>query len=125
MHKHHAELRNVWGDLEENISVLIPQQAEQPENMKVTLLPFQRESLYWMRKQENGVWSGGMLAVRFQSLSFNSYNILPFAVQDEMGCVLSNLSSTSITDLVNRMGKTIQMISLFVTDGAGPNLVVA
>ena len=66
-----------------------------------------------------------MLAVRFQSLSFNSYNILPFAVQDEMGCVLSNLSSTSITDLVNRMGKTIQMISLFVTDGAGPNLVVA
>jgi hypothetical protein len=29
----------------------------------VTLLPFQQESLYWMRKQEDGVWNGGMLAV--------------------------------------------------------------
>jgi DNA repair protein RAD16 len=25
-------------------------------------LPFQKESLYWMRKQEEGPWKGGMLA---------------------------------------------------------------
>ncbi|KAG1775703.1 SNF2 family N-terminal domain-containing protein [Suillus placidus] len=67
--KHHPELKDVWGD--------------------VTLLPFQQESLFWMRKQEQGIWHGGMLA-------------------DEMG-----------------MGKTIQMISLFVSDLKRPNLVVA
>ena len=38
--------------------------APQPENMKLTLLPFQRESLSWMQKQEQGLWHGGILAVR-------------------------------------------------------------
>ncbi|KAF9004711.1 SNF2 family N-terminal domain-containing protein [Cyathus striatus] len=86
---HHEELVNVWGDLEAKIEIVTPVKADQPENLKVKLLPFQQESLYWMRKQEQGVWSGGMLA-------------------DEMG-----------------MGKTIQIISLFVSDGSKPNLVVA
>ncbi|KAJ7058053.1 SNF2 family N-terminal domain-containing protein [Mycena amicta] len=89
LQKHHPELRDVWGDLEAKIPILIPEPATQPDNLKLTLLPFQRESLSWMRKQEKGVWNGGMLA-------------------DEMG-----------------MGKTIQMIALFVSDGAKPNLVVA
>ncbi|KAG6830955.1 hypothetical protein H0H92_013666 [Tricholoma furcatifolium] len=87
--RHHPELKDVWGDLEASIPIIAPVMAEQPANMKLTLLPFQRESLYWMRQQEKGIWSGGMLA-------------------DEMG-----------------MGKTIQIISLLVTDGAKPNLVVA
>ncbi|KAH7924828.1 hypothetical protein BV22DRAFT_1012466 [Leucogyrophana mollusca] len=86
---HHPELRDVWGDLEANVSVPIPVKAEQPPGLKVTLLPFQLESLFWMRKQEKGIWSGGMLAV---------------------GVV---------------MGKTIQIISLFVSDLKKPNLVVA
>ncbi|EIW62201.1 uncharacterized protein TRAVEDRAFT_144646 [Trametes versicolor FP-101664 SS1] len=90
LHKHHAELKDVWGDLEQKIEVVVPQKAEQPANLKVQLLPFQLESLYWMKQQEQGIWSGGMLA-------------------DEMG-----------------MGKTIQMISLMVSDhGAKPNLVIA
>ncbi|KAG5642615.1 hypothetical protein DXG03_002485 [Asterophora parasitica] len=87
--RHHSELKGVWGDLEESIPIIKPTMAEQPANLKLTLLPFQRESLFWMRKQEQGVWKGGMLA-------------------DEMG-----------------MGKTIQIISLFVSDGLKPNLVVA
>lgn len=33
-----------------------------PPGLKLTLLPFQRESLYWMKEQEKGVWKGGMLA---------------------------------------------------------------
>ena len=45
-------------------------------SLKLTLLPFQKESLHWMKKQEEGPWKGGMLA-------------------DEMGmgktCVLSSL----------------------------------
>ncbi|CCM03968.1 uncharacterized protein FIBRA_06124 [Fibroporia radiculosa] len=90
LNKHHPDLRDVWGDLERDIAIVVPQKAEQPAGMKVTLLPFQMESLYWMRNQENGIWKGGVLA-------------------DEMG-----------------MGKTIQMISLLVSDkGIKPNLVVA
>ncbi|THU89973.1 hypothetical protein K435DRAFT_728656 [Dendrothele bispora CBS 962.96] len=89
LHKHHPELRDVWGDLEANIAVITPVKAEQPKNIKLTLLPFQLESLYWMKKQEQGVWKGGMLA-------------------DEMG-----------------MGKTIQIISLLVSDNETPTLVVA
>ncbi|KAF9045511.1 SNF2 family N-terminal domain-containing protein [Panaeolus papilionaceus] len=89
LHRHHPELRDVWGDLESNIPIVQPRKADQPENLKVTLLPFQQESLFWMREQEKTVWAGGMLA-------------------DEMG-----------------MGKTIQIISLIVSDGNKPNLVVA
>ncbi|KAF8681259.1 SNF2 family N-terminal domain [Rhizoctonia solani] len=59
---HHPELEDVWGDLERTIKPVAPQKADQPEGLKVTLLPFQRESLYWMRKQETGPWAGGMLA---------------------------------------------------------------
>ncbi|CAE6516136.1 unnamed protein product [Rhizoctonia solani] len=58
----HPELQDVWGDLERTIKPVTPQKAPQPEGLKVTLLPFQQESLYWMRKQEQGPWSGGMLA---------------------------------------------------------------
>ncbi|KAF5346937.1 hypothetical protein D9758_010160 [Tetrapyrgos nigripes] len=89
LHKHHPELSNVWGDLEANIKIIAPVKAEQPKNIKLTLLPFQLEGLYWMKKQEQGVWRGGMLA-------------------DEMG-----------------MGKTIQIISLLVSDNKKPTLVVA
>ncbi|KAJ2923513.1 hypothetical protein H1R20_g13580, partial [Candolleomyces eurysporus] len=91
LEEHHPELRDIWGDLESQkpASTVEPEKAEQPDKLKVTLLPFQRESLYWMRKQEKTVWAGGILA-------------------DEMG-----------------MGKTIQMISLMISDGSKPNLVVA
>ncbi|CAA7259589.1 unnamed protein product [Cyclocybe aegerita] len=89
LHRNHPELRDVWGDLEKDIPIAEPKKAEQPKNLKVTLLPFQQESLYWMRNQEKGIWHGGMLA-------------------DEMG-----------------MGKTIQIISLFVSDACRPNLVIA
>ncbi|KAK2462283.1 hypothetical protein APHAL10511_005589 [Amanita phalloides] len=88
LHRYHPELRDVWGDLS-TIPVNQPTMVPQPENLKLTLLPFQRESLSWMQQQERSSWCGGILA-------------------DEMG-----------------MGKTIQMISLIVTDGQKPNLVVA
>lgn len=62
LQKHHPELKNVWGDLESNIPIVVPDKAEQPAGLKVSLLPFQLESLFWMRKQEKGIWHGGMLA---------------------------------------------------------------
>lgn len=60
--KHHPELKDVWGDLESSIPIVVPDTAEQPAGLKVSLLPFQLESLYWMRAQESGIWCGGMLA---------------------------------------------------------------
>jgi DNA repair protein RAD16 len=63
LQRNHPELKDVWGNLEVKIAVATPQKAEQPANLKLTLLPFQQESLFWMRKQEKGIWHGGMLAV--------------------------------------------------------------
>jgi DNA repair protein RAD16 len=65
LRKHHPELKDVWGDLAANIPIVVPTKADQPANLKLTLLPFQRESLFWMKKQEAGIWNGGMLAVSF------------------------------------------------------------
>ncbi|TFY51899.1 hypothetical protein EVG20_g10787 [Dentipellis fragilis] len=89
LHRHHPELKDAWGDLEAKLDIVTPKRAEQPSRLKVTLLPFQQESLYWLRKQELGPNGGGLLA-------------------DEMG-----------------MGKTIQMISLLVSEPGKPNLVIA
>lgn len=63
LHKHHPELRNAWGDLEAAVGTVEPQKAEQPSGLRATLLPFQQESLYWMRNQEFGQYAGGLLAV--------------------------------------------------------------
>lgn len=59
---YHPELRTVWGDLEEDIPIHKPERSPQPPGFKATLLPFQQESVSWMRKQENGPWAGGVLA---------------------------------------------------------------
>jgi DNA repair protein RAD16 len=62
LHRHHPELCDAWGDLEVTLGIAEPQKAEQPSTLKVTLLPFQQESLFWMRTQEFGQYSGGLLA---------------------------------------------------------------
>ena len=68
LQRHHPELRDAWGDLEAAARIVEPQKAEQPSGLKVTLLPFQQESLYWMRNQEFGQYAGGLLAVSFALL---------------------------------------------------------
>ena len=61
-----------------------------------------------MRKQECGPWSGGILAVSDNYIVKVVYASSSFRFKDEMG-----------------MGKTIQMISLLVSDQERPNLVIA
>ncbi|WWD04077.1 hypothetical protein V865_002142 [Kwoniella europaea PYCC6329] len=58
----HPELEDVWGDLKANVEPVKPVTMEAHPSLKLTLLPFQKESLYWMKKQEEGPWKGGMLA---------------------------------------------------------------
>ncbi|PWN92904.1 hypothetical protein FA10DRAFT_236159 [Acaromyces ingoldii] len=86
--QHHPELKKIWTDLAATPSQK-PEMANQPDGLNIKLLPFQREGLNWLIKQEKSLWKGGVLA-------------------DEMG-----------------MGKTIQIISLFLSDRKKPNLVVA
>lgn len=64
LHRSHPELRDVWENFEAYVKPCRTQKAEQPEELKIDLLPFQLESLHWMREQEKGEWHGGMLAVR-------------------------------------------------------------
>ncbi|RUS22890.1 SNF2 family N-terminal domain-containing protein [Endogone sp. FLAS-F59071] len=80
---HHPELTTVWDDLN-NVKQITPNPVEQPDGLKLPLLPFQKEGVGWMRKQEK-------------------------VEEDEMG-----------------MGKTIQMISVLLTEPRQkPNLVIA
>ena len=81
LHKHHPELRDVWGDLEKRVKPVTPDKAEQPQELKILLLPFQQESLYWMRKQEEGVWRGGMLAVSQWIFSFSDDSSLTIKIR--------------------------------------------
>lgn len=48
----HPELGTVWDELD-NLRLVTPEPSKQPDGLKLTLLPFQREGLGWMRKQEN------------------------------------------------------------------------
>ncbi|ODN78317.1 hypothetical protein L202_03960 [Cryptococcus amylolentus CBS 6039] len=59
---YHPELEHVWGDLENKLAPVKPTTMEPHPSLKLTLLPFQKESLYWMKQQEEGPWKGGMLA---------------------------------------------------------------
>ncbi|TFK22205.1 hypothetical protein FA15DRAFT_714507 [Coprinopsis marcescibilis] len=62
LQEQHPELEHAWGDLDNPTPPAVPKQVPQPDNLKVTLLPFQQESLHWMRNQEKTTWKGGILA---------------------------------------------------------------
>ena len=82
-----------------------------------------------MRKQEEGIWHGGMLAVRSirnkSALSPAYIQPLPlFRMKWGESRIL--LMGTEVKpDYDSSMGKTIQIIALLVSDRRKPNLVVA
>ncbi|KAI8092310.1 SNF2 family N-terminal domain-containing protein [Gilbertella persicaria] len=59
---HHKELTTIWKDLEEvEPEAVVP--IEQPPELTLQLLPFQRYGVGWMRRQENmDTFKGGILA---------------------------------------------------------------
>ncbi|KAI7881473.1 hypothetical protein K492DRAFT_66756 [Lichtheimia hyalospora FSU 10163] len=59
---HHPELADVWDQLDKVISTPV-KPIEQPEKLKLDLLPFQRHGVGWMRQQEQiNDFKGGILA---------------------------------------------------------------
>ena len=115
----------MWGNIEDKITVAKPQKAEQPANLKLTLLPFQQESLFWMRNQEKSLWHGGMLAVRHLVLT-KTFLLIFFFWAGRDGVYIISLKLRLYSDSFDfRMGKTIQIIALFVSDDTKPNLVIA
>ncbi|KAI9505438.1 DNA repair protein rad16 [Coemansia spiralis] len=55
----HPHLRHAWGDLSKQVST---QKIEQPAELKIKLLPFQQEGVWWMSQQERTAFKGGILA---------------------------------------------------------------
>ena len=58
----HPELVGVWDGLRRPPREGPAPQAPQPEGISMSLLPFQREGLYWLQSQERSEWRGGLLA---------------------------------------------------------------
>lgn len=58
---HHPELKNVFEDISTRPLIQV-EEAPQPPGMKCTLLPFQKEGLNWLVKQEQSRYHGGILA---------------------------------------------------------------
>ncbi|KAI9262173.1 SNF2 family N-terminal domain-containing protein [Phascolomyces articulosus] len=60
--KYHPELKDVWEELEATITNE-PEPIEQPAELKLPLLPFQKLGVGWMRQQEElNDFKGGVLA---------------------------------------------------------------
>jgi len=57
----HPELATVWDLLKKEAAIPV-QMASQPEPLKLPLLPFQKEGLNWLLKQEETKFRGGILA---------------------------------------------------------------
>lgn len=59
--RQHPELEHVWEKLEEEAPREV-KQIEQPKELVLNLLPFQREGVYWLKRQEDSSFGGGILA---------------------------------------------------------------
>ncbi|KAI0243738.1 DNA repair protein rad16 [Massospora cicadina] len=57
----HPEIGTIWHSLDA-IPLIETAEADQPTDLKLNLLPFQKEGLNWMQKQELGEFKGGVLA---------------------------------------------------------------
>ncbi|KAI8319070.1 hypothetical protein GQ54DRAFT_265935 [Martensiomyces pterosporus] len=55
----HPHLRHAWSSLK---SPPVPQMIDQPPELRMKLLPFQREGVWWMARQEGTFFHGGILA---------------------------------------------------------------
>ncbi|KAJ2210479.1 DNA repair protein rad16, partial [Coemansia sp. RSA 487] len=59
---HHPHLQNTWRSLEQAAANKQTGKADQPHDLKMQLLPFQQEGVWWMMQQESTQFRGGILA---------------------------------------------------------------
>ncbi|KAJ2521132.1 DNA repair protein rad16 [Coemansia sp. RSA 1939] len=59
----HPHLRHAWSSLKPTTASSTMGRIEQPESLRIQLLPFQQEGVWWMAKQEqSSIFRGGILA---------------------------------------------------------------
>ncbi|KAJ2721475.1 DNA repair protein rad16 [Coemansia sp. Benny D115] len=58
--RNHPHLRHVWSSMGRQIR--IADKVSQPPELKIKLLPFQQEGVWWMTQQEQSIFHGGILA---------------------------------------------------------------
>ncbi|KAJ3166157.1 DNA repair protein rad16, partial [Irineochytrium annulatum] len=60
----HPELVTIWDNMKEEKEQRpeIPEKCEQPDGITLSLLPFQREGVFWLKSQETTKFNGGILA---------------------------------------------------------------
>ncbi|KAJ1801145.1 DNA repair protein rad16 [Coemansia sp. RSA 2399] len=58
----HPHLRHAWSSLEPATADKEVGMVDQPPDLKMQLLPFQREGVWWMAQQESTMFRGGILA---------------------------------------------------------------
>ncbi|KAI5815944.1 SNF2 family N-terminal domain-containing protein [Pyronema omphalodes] len=61
LYHQHPELSTVFEDLDHRPMIPV-QEDPQPEGLSLSLLPFQKEGLHWLREQEKSEFRGGILA---------------------------------------------------------------
>ncbi|KAK9247909.1 SNF2 family N-terminal domain-containing protein [Lipomyces tetrasporus] len=61
LYENHPHLKTVFQELHDTPKREV-KQAAQPEELTITLLPFQREGLHWLVAQESSKYKGGILA---------------------------------------------------------------
>ncbi|KXS12368.1 hypothetical protein M427DRAFT_59530 [Gonapodya prolifera JEL478] len=72
--EHHPELNTTWEDVdlqapvEHDTSGDVPS-VEQPEELRIKLLPFQKDGVAWMVHQENETVYGGGIGITLQAIS--------------------------------------------------------
>lgn len=57
----HPEVKNIWENLDSAPKIEV-ERIDQPQDILIKLLPFQREGINWMIKQEASHFNGGVLA---------------------------------------------------------------
>ncbi|KAF3927107.1 hypothetical protein AA313_de0207605 [Arthrobotrys entomopaga] len=61
LYANHPYLENIWEEIEA-CEPIPAEKAEQPDGLSLTMLPFQLEGLNWLKKQEQTMFNGGILA---------------------------------------------------------------
>ena len=119
------EMVEQWGVPEESLSQL--PMADQPDALKATLLPYQRQGLQWMLEQENPVLpaQGSKDVVQLWKRSAERQNVFQNIATQFHTSTAPTLAKGGILADDMGLGKTLQVISVILKGGPGTTLIIA